>query len=103
MDKTINQKNSGQFLFVGESQLREIVNEEVEKALTTVKNKPRRTYTRGEVKDMLHVSLATLDNMVKRGDIKAIHVGRRVLFDAISVDEAIEKGCGIYKTSITGD
>jgi excisionase family DNA binding protein len=41
---------------------------------------------------MLHVTLPTLDNMVRRGDIQAIHVGRRVLFDADAVDEAIDKG-----------
>ena len=85
-------QGTGQFLFVNESQLRGIISEEVTKALSQVKDKPRRTYTRFEVKDMLHVTLPTLDNMVKRGDIQAIHVGRRVLFDADEVDEAIDKG-----------
>ena len=85
-------QNAGQFLFVSENQLRGIISEEVTKALAQVKDRPTRTYSRIEVADMLHVTLPTLDNMVKRGDIQVIHVGRRVLFDADAVDEAIDKG-----------
>lgn len=91
MERAMNQE-TGQFLFVSESQLRGIINEEVTKALTQVKDKPRRMYTRFEAKDILNVTLGTLDNMVKRGDIQAIHIGRKVMFDADELDEAIEKG-----------
>lgn len=91
MERVMNQE-TGQFLFVSESQLRGIINEEVTKALTQVKDKPRRMYTRFEAKDILNVTLGTLDNMVKRGDIQAIHIGRKVMFDADELDEAIEKG-----------
>lgn len=85
-------QNAGQFLFVSESQLRGIINEEVSKALTQVKDKPRRMYTRAEARDILNVTLVTLDNMVKRGKLQAIKLGRRVMFDADDLDEAIEKG-----------
>lgn len=85
-------QNAGQFLFVSESQLRGIINEEVTKALSQVKDKPRRIYTRFEARGILNVTLGTLDNMVKRGDIQAIHIGRKVMFDANDLDEAIEKG-----------
>ncbi len=85
-------QETGQFLFVSENQLRGIISDEVTKALTQVKDKPRRMYTRFEAKDILHITLTTLDNMVKRGDIQAIHIGRKVMFDADELDEAIEKG-----------
>ena len=91
MERVMNQE-TGQFLFVSESQLRGIINEEVTKALTQVKDKPRRMYTRFEAKDILNVTLGTLDNMVKRGELQAIKLGHKVMFDADEVDEAIEKG-----------
>ncbi len=86
------EQSSGQFLFVSEEQLRRIIHEEVSKALSQVKDKPRRMYTRFELRDILNVTLGTIDNMVKRGDIQAIHIGRKVMFDADEFDEAIEKG-----------
>jgi excisionase family DNA binding protein len=92
MEARTTEQTTGQFLFVNESQLRGIISEEVTKALSQVKDKPRRMYTRFEAKDILNVTLGTLDNMVKRGDIQAIHIGRKVMFDADELDEAIEKG-----------
>lgn len=91
MERTTNQE-AGQFLFVSESQLRGIISEEVTKALTQVKNKPRRMYTRFDVRDILNVTVGTIDNMVKRGELQAFKVGAKVMFDADEVDEAIEKG-----------
>ncbi len=91
MERAMNQE-TGQFLFVSESQLRGIINEEVTKALSQVKDKPRRMYTRFEVRDILNVTLGTIDNMVKRGELQAIKLGHKVMFDADEVDEAIEKG-----------
>jgi excisionase family DNA binding protein len=87
----INQ-GTGQFLFVSENQLRGIISEEVTKALSQVKDKPRRMYTRFEVRDILNVTLGTIDNMVKRGELQPSKLGRKVMFDADEVDEAIEKG-----------
>ena len=92
MDARTTNQGTGQFLFVNESQLRSIINEEVTKALTQVKDKPRRMYTRFEVRDILKVTLGTIDNMVKRGDLQAIKLGSKVMFDADEVDEAIDKG-----------
>lgn len=79
-------------LLVDEAVLRTIISEELANALTQVKDKPRRSYTRQEVCDMLHVSLMTLDGYIKRGDIKVSKIGRRVLIDADAIDEAIESG-----------
>ena len=92
METRTTEQTTGQFLFVNECQLRGIISEEVSKALSQVKDKPRRMYTRFEVKDILKVSLATLDNMVKRGDLQPIKLGSKVMFDADEFDEAIEKG-----------
>ena len=88
----VTEQTTGQFLFVSENQLRGIISEEVTKALSQVKDKPRRMYTRFEVRDMLNVTLGTIDNMVKRGELQPIKLGRKVMFDADEVDEAIEKG-----------
>ena len=101
MEARTTEQTTGQFLFVNENQLRGIISEEVTKALSQVKDKPRRMYTRFEVRDMLNVTLGTLDNMVKRGDLQAIKLGRKVMFDADEVDEAIDKGrVRRYKHSI---
>lgn len=86
------EQTTGQFLFVSENQLRGIISEEVTKVLSQVKDKPRRMYTRFEVRDILNVTLGTIDNMVKRGELQPIKLGRKVMFDADEVDEAIEKG-----------
>jgi excisionase family DNA binding protein len=88
----VTEQTTGQFLFVSENQLRGIISEEVTKALSQVKDKPRRMYTRFEVRDILNVTLGTIDNMVKRGELQPIKLGRKVMFDADEVDEAIEKG-----------
>ncbi|MBD9167104.1 helix-turn-helix domain-containing protein [uncultured Parabacteroides sp.] len=53
-------------------------------------------YTRQETANILHVTLPTLHNMVKRGDIIAKRVNGRVLFDAAEIDSAV-KDCRIYK------
>ena len=92
MEARTTEQTSGQFLFVNESQLRGIISEEVTKALSQVKDKPRRMYARIDVANMLNITLGTLDNMVKRGDLQAIKLGRKVMFDADEIDEAIEKG-----------
>ena len=94
MDASTN--TQGTFLFVNEEQLRTIIGEVVQEALSKVKNTPKRMYSRQEVCDIMHITLGTLDNMVKRGGAMAQavrHIGeRRVLFDAEIVDEAIASG-----------
>lgn len=49
----------------------------------------KRQYTSQEVADILHVTMPTIDAMVKRGQIKCEKLGRRVLFNAIDIDAAI--------------
>ena len=48
-----------------------------------------RYYTRKEVAEILHVTLPTIHNMVKRGDIMAKKVNGRVLFNAEAIDNAV--------------
>lgn len=81
----------GQFLFVNEEQLRNIIREEVTNALTQVKEKPRRMYTRFEVRDIFNVTLGTIDNWANKGSIKKIHVGRKVFFDADEIDKLVKR------------
>ncbi len=51
--------------------------------------KEPRYYSREEVAQILHVSLPALHSYVKRGLLSPKRVGRRVLFDAQAVDEAV--------------
>lgn len=83
---------SGQFLFINESQLREIIHDEVAKALTEVKERPRRMYNRFQARDIANVTVGTIDNWANLGYIKKIHLGRKVMFDADEFDKFIEKG-----------
>ena len=87
-----SENRGSSLLMVDEAALRAIILEEVTNALAKVKDRPRRSYTRKEVCDILHVSMMTLDGYIKRGDIVANKIGRRVLIDADAVDEAIESG-----------
>ena len=50
---------------------------------------PKKYYTRDEVCQILHVSKMTLYNMVCRGQIKQLKAGRRVLFDRVSINDAV--------------
>lgn len=81
-----------QLLLIEEEKLRSIINEEVTNALAKIKDRPKRRYTRKEASNILHVSMATLDAYIKRGDVVAYRIGHRVLIDANALDEAIEKG-----------
>lgn len=58
--------------------IRQIVSEEVRRAL---QEKPApRQYTREQVAEMLHVTLATLHNWVRQGRLHPTKVNGRVLF-----------------------
>lgn len=50
-----------------------------------------RYYNRNEVAAILHVSLPTIDRMMQDGRLTAKRVGRRVLFDAQTIDEAVKE------------
>lgn len=54
--------------------------------------KEPRYYSRKEVAELLHVSLPTLHAMIKGGAVVPKKIGRRTLFEAKSVDEAIRNG-----------
>lgn len=58
--------------------LRQIVADEVKKALQA-KPVPRQ-FTREEVAEMLHVTLATIHNWVRAGRLHPVKVNGRVLF-----------------------
>lgn len=58
--------------------LRQIVADEVRKAMAE-KPAPRQ-YTREQVADMCHVTLATLHNWVRQGRLHPVKVNGRVLF-----------------------
>lgn len=49
----------------------------------------KRQYTRQEVADILHVTLPTIDAMVKRGQLRCEKVDHRVLFNAAEIDNAL--------------
>ena len=66
--------------------IKEVFEELVHKQEEKVK---KRKYTRQEVADILHVTLPTIDAMVKRGQIKCEKIGRRVLFNAEDIDNAV--------------
>jgi excisionase family DNA binding protein len=61
--------------------LKTLIAEAVSKALTAAKPKPQDNYlTRFEVASKLHVSLPTVDKYIRDGKVKAVRVGRRLLF-----------------------
>lgn len=55
-----------------------------------------RYYTRKEVAKILHVTLPTIHNMIKRGDIAPKRVNGRVLFDAEAIDAAVRE-CRLFR------
>lgn len=93
-DCSFPSKRSRQLLLVDHEDLvslikntiKEVFEELVRKQETEVK---KRKYSRQEVADILHVTLPTIDAMVKRGQIKCEKVGRRVLFNAEDIDNAV--------------
>lgn len=74
----------------------DVIVDRVSERFSVAVNKVPRYYTRQETANILHVTLPTLHNMVKRGDITAKRVNGRVLFDAAKIDSAV-KDCRIYK------
>lgn len=70
-----------------ENWLRQTVREEMESVLIADRNKkkPERMLSRDEVARMLNISLPTLWAKTKSGEIKATHIGRRVLYSESEV------------------
>ena len=65
-----------------EEWLRGVVSDEVRKTLDDERKKarPERYLSRSEVCELLNISKPTLWAKTKQGEIKAVHVGRRVMF-----------------------
>jgi len=52
----------------------------------------RRLFSRAEVAQILGgLSLRTVERLEERGELKAVRIGRRVLFEASAVDEYISR------------
>ena len=71
-----------EFLPMVEGWLRDAISEEVRKALTDEKaqTKPEPLLTREEVCALLHFTKPTLWRKTKSGELRAVHVGKRVLY-----------------------
>ncbi len=85
-------------LFVGivptiEKWLRDTVNDEVTKALEAdhKKQRPNKQFSREEVCQLLNISKPTLWQKTKSGEIRAIKIGRRVLYDEAEVNRFIKQ------------
>ena len=72
---------------VFENWIRTTINDEVSKVLEAdrQKQKPAKLYTRKEVCKMASISLPTLWEKTRNGEINATHIGRRVLYDEAEV------------------
>ena len=75
-----------------ETWLRQVVSDEVHRALDAERKKaqPSKQYTREEVCKMLHITLPTLWKKTKDGEINAIKVGRRVLYQENEVKRLMQ-------------
>lgn len=54
--------------------------------------KEPRMYTRKEVAERLKISLPTLHSLMNQGILKPTYVGRKPLFNAFEIEEAIATG-----------
>lgn len=59
---------------------------------TRMEQQEPRMYTRKEVAERLGVSLPTVHALMNQGILKPVHVGRKPLFRAQEVEEAISTG-----------
>lgn len=74
---------------ITQEDLRSIIADEVRRALA---DKPApRQYTREQVAEMLHVTLATLHNWVRQGRLHPTKVNGRVLFAEEDVNNLLNK------------
>lgn len=91
-NKTILNSLLSEALPVVEEWLRGVVSDEVRKAVEKerAKAKPERYLSRNEVCELLNISKPTLWAKAKQGEIKAVHVGRRVMFAESEVKRFME-------------
>lgn len=75
-----------------ETWLRNTVRDEMERTLADDHKRqiPTKQYSRKETAKILGVSLMTLWNMQKRGEIKPTRIGRRVLFDESEIKRILD-------------
>lgn len=82
-----------EFLPMVTNWIRSTISEEVERALEAdrQKQKPSKQYTRDEVCKMLNISKPTLWTKTKSGELRATHIGRRVLYDEAEINRFLGK------------
>lgn len=79
-----------QNITVGE--LREMISETLAETLTKKEEKKPtgpEYFTRAQVKDLLHVSFPTLNELTRTGKIKGYKIGGRVLYKANEIEAAL--------------
>ena len=72
--------------------LKQIISEVIEEKLTMFQpqaNKTQKYLTRAEVKDLLKISLPTLNDYTKTGRIKGYRIGGRVLYCADEIKNSL--------------
>lgn len=70
----------------------EIIVEKVyERLLSEMNQQEPKLYTRTETANILHVTLPTLAKITKQGMITPTRIGRRVLYDAESIDAIVNE------------
>lgn len=68
-----------------------IVERMSERVRSATMQKEPKFYSRRETAQLLHVTLPTLARLTKEGVIPSINIGRRVLYDAESIDTAVKE------------
>lgn len=82
------------FTTVSETELREMVQKQVEEAIKSTSlppQNPDELLTRNDVKDLLGISLVTLHDWTKRGIIPTLRIGTRIRFKKSDVMAALNQ------------
>ena len=74
--------------------VREIVADEIRKAITEAKNAPKKMYSREEASRVLHITIPTLWRWEKEGVINGVRVNRRVLFSEDEITRVLKQKGG---------
>ncbi len=81
---------------INSNKLESYINERVDKKFNEKINqlkeqlKPKKLFTRKELKDYLRTTYPTIDRWCDAGLINKIHIGSRVYFDSDSINKLIE-------------